>query len=752
MFSLIVTLTLAQVPGLPYGLPPGLEREYTARNAAVDAHLDLLANVPGDRQECTFYVWDNCGASKESYGCINYTVNAVLNARPKIISPVRLAGGRLLRYYLYDFANFRNFSKLRTAFDKIADFDPVFHEPAHQPQVKRVWDRVPPYLASDGKWYDYTARDVIEYRKIQASVGSGGAGPLLLLEELTHLHLPILAADWMIPTFWSAIKIDGVTGQYYQLRGIQVGGDPKKGEYTDFDAFLIQFGVDPKKFKDLPSAQRTIMKSVVAKRYRQIEITPQNTVQPQYGPGILSVTHDITNLEDDPAKDPLENIIDFEDAAREIIASLPCGLHAYLLTNGAGLAATEVPPNVAGWPHSPHSDAGGGTFQLVPGVACLECHGQNRGWNHTENTIRKLKADGFFAKYDFRVGKYTAKEFEDRASDLYDGEINLPLKLAGTGYGIAADQVTAGAWGLKSIEGVSAGIFAIYTEYFKEIGTARALREIGYRWTGKDEEALKRAFNEIIPRQEDDPGRTGALRINEPITRAQWNQIRFELCLRDRLHNEDIPPAIGPQYRFGPKLGAMKSKTIKTKEIERKEIENKLVEPSKAVVVTQPKTKAVEVPLVTTGKFKPIEKELPREARQQELPRNIEALPSAVEKLPRNIPSSMPRIVEQELPKQVIKDQVEPRPTPVIELKQEKQAIEYVAGSPGITIYGQPGSHIWLGKKAEYMGRLNGAGIGSWDFRDLHEYQPEYHFAIGDKWYTAQLFVDRRTVVRREVR
>lgn len=550
---LAALLALGQAPDLP----PELAREYSASDAAVQAVFDLMQNVGRKEWAGSFYVWDNIGENEKSAGAINYTVNAVLSRRPVILYPARAGkDGRLLRYNLYDLApDERDFACLFKEWNRIADIDPVFHEPADKPQVETIYETVTPYLASDGKTYDYIAKQIVRREKTQDQIASGGAGPLRLLVDLTGNRLPIISADFFIPVAWSAIKIDGVDGRYYQLRGIQVGGK------NDFDAFLEQFGSDARTLRKLRADQRTLMKSGVAKRFRQIDLLPAFGTSPQFGPSYITVSHDINNKEDDPANDPLENLIDFQDAAREIIAALPNGLHAYLLTNGQGAAQLEVPADIAAWPNSPHGDGQGGTKQLVPGISCLECHSPNRGYNPTKNYVRELKVKGFAAKFDFRVGKVSYKKFVDLLSDLYDGDFDAPLKLASAGYANAADLASLRAFGKTPIEGVGAEIVRIYGEYFLEINTVRALRDLGYRWTGSKEIDLLEAFNWLVPPAEDDPGRLGALRINRPINRYQWNQIRHEVALRDRVRAGLPPLSLPTGFRdvgIGAKAGAQR--------------------------------------------------------------------------------------------------------------------------------------------------------------------------------------------------
>lgn len=557
-WAIAAVLSLGQAPEPP----AGLIREYNASDAAVDAVFDLAQNVAADQRAYTFYLWDNCGNDNKSRGALNYAVNAVLSARPQILYLVPCGKEkRLLRGNLYDFArDRRDFeARLFKEYNALADFDPVFHEPADKPQVETIYETVAPYVASDGKTYDWIAKKIVRHEKVQPQIASGGAGPLKLLEDLTGMRLPIAAGDWFVATSLTQIEIDGIFGRYYRLRGLPSGN---RGRVTDLDVFLALFGTDAKAVAALRSDQQTLMKSGVIKNFRVIKVLPSFGTTAAYGPGVVTLSQDLTNLNLDPAKDQLENLIDGKFDASEIIATLPNGLHAYFLADGNGTAVNEVPATVAAWPGSPHGDGGGGTKQLFPAISCIDCHGKSKGWIPTRNYVRELKERGVHAKFDFAFGKRghktSFKEFVDRLSDLYDGDVDYSLKVSGAGYANAADLAGLRAWSKEPIEGVSAELVRIYSEYFAEISTVRALRELGYRWVGDDEGALLSTFSSLVPPAEGDPGRLALLRINQPIRRYQWNQIRYEVALRDVVH-AGLPPLALPTGFRNQAMGSVRT-------------------------------------------------------------------------------------------------------------------------------------------------------------------------------------------------
>src|SRR5262249_44913834 len=145
---------------------------------------------------------------------------------------------------------------------------------------------VTPYLASDGKYYDYQWEERPIIRRVEFGLHAGAAGPLsLLADQAGHNLLPIVRGDWWVATAWDSQTINGVKGSYYQLAGI---GDTL-GE------FLEQAGADPKLIAKLRSDQRTAMISEVTDKWRQIEAFFGSGVRPEFGPSLITITPHIAD-------------------------------------------------------------------------------------------------------------------------------------------------------------------------------------------------------------------------------------------------------------------------------------------------------------------------------------------------------------------------------------------------------------------------------------------------------------------------
>lgn len=537
MWQLAVVLAVAQLPA-----GEGYRRIYAPRDAAAAAWIDLSQHVPLHQQATQWYVWvpDHLN-SKEYRAIVNGAVNQIISTAGAIIKPVECAGGRLLRYDLEELnGRKKDFDRVWSELQKIGGEEPYFHQPRSfqkAEEYKRV--SVAPYLASDGRWYDYKHEKIHRYGKTEFGLHAGGAGPLRLLSTQTgDNQLPICRADFLLATAWNSITVGGVAGHYYQLAGIG----------ATLDDFLKQVGADPKTAEQLRSDQRIVMVSGVTGKWRRVDAFFAVGVRPEDGPSLFTITRDIKDRDTDARRHPLLNLLEFEDQAREAIAAKRNGLHLFLLTNGKGERQDSAPDDIAAWHNSPHV-----TKRLSAGISCMECHGGNRGYNPTENFVRDLARRGLAP-----VGDLTAKDayadILDRLRGLYDGDLDLPLRTAAAGYSLAVDRATGGVFGAKSVEGYSAATFKAYSNYFGKVYARQFLQELGYDCEEKDSLTL---LSKVIPPVADEDGRLGALRLGLPILRGDVHEVYYEAALRDALRPETgayDPPVEQPPPRDPRKL------------------------------------------------------------------------------------------------------------------------------------------------------------------------------------------------------
>lgn len=213
-------------------------------------------------------------------------------------------------------------------------------------------------------------------------------------------------------------------GRYYQFAGIRKA---KKG--TDEDALLqdlgvaidVDRGINAARLLDrLKSDQRAaVERSGVTGRPRRVDLFRTGTGRVDLVTGLISITHDIADDDIDVDVHPLANLVDFKDAAREVIWERKNGLHGYALFNGQGALQDEVPADVA----KDHTIPAPNTARLQSAISCIACHEAegSDGWKKVTNDVKKLKtklevfgdlSSGIL--FDFRTNA--------RLASLYGGE------------------------------------------------------------------------------------------------------------------------------------------------------------------------------------------------------------------------------------------------------------------------------------------------------------------------------------------
>lgn len=506
-------------------LPPGVTRIPSPQDAATVAMLDC-GSLSRDEQIGQFYLWDNID-SREARACLSWTVNAVMSQTPLICRPriISNSGVRLLAWNLYDLCpKPADFSKLWHALQEVARFEPYFHQPSLKKfQKKTIYRTVPPYIASDGKTYDYTAEVVIDKRPFEFGIHAN-AGALNLLSDMTGGSLmPIARGDWFLCTALTSLdSVDGIHGRYYQLAGL---------DKLNLDGLLKKIGANPK----LPEEfrQKAVQISDVTGLWRTSQTEPIISGQLEGGPGTLTITNDIKDSNEDEESHALLNLIGNVVNAKEIIFSKPNGLDGWYLTNGDGVQQAEAPPDVAAWPDAPWKRK-----HLPAGISCIDCHAGGQGLNPLKNVVLTNDRRGFSPLFDLhsRGGKMANKETQEIIRAQYLGDVEAGLVPRRLAYSAKVDQATLGVFRPKLGEAdavvlrASKALVGIYREYFAHMNAQKVLREVGYECPADIAPAVLRR---MIPIQNDDDARIRTLLNEEEILRADFHKIFPEVCNRD---------------------------------------------------------------------------------------------------------------------------------------------------------------------------------------------------------------------------
>lgn len=334
-----------------------------------------------------------------------------------------------------------------------------------------------------------------------------------VLQRLCDTDTPVCHYRHFVTETMSTL--DG--GLYYDFTGIKASPND---DQTDFEFTLEQFfGVDLKAIERLRADRRAA--------FFQSGVTgkPRVVMDVRAPTGLVTWTEDYADeAEQDAKKHPLQNLappVPFD--ASELIGIRANGMQLYVLFDGQGKLAEEVPPNIA----MDHSIPPPYTSRLVPGTSCISCHGPTRGFitvgNDALDILRGgeglLKPD--VLDFDRERLDRIAGLYQDSTQRLNDGRRD---------YSIAVKQATG-----QGVVAVCAEVQAIRDEYrYSTVDAVRALREVGVQVEGK--EAAVALLRELIPGV---PGvredvRVIGLKAGKSITATDFLQVYADVAFRVR--------------------------------------------------------------------------------------------------------------------------------------------------------------------------------------------------------------------------
>lgn len=501
MTTLFLMLALAQQPAAE---PRLIGPSEAAKLAAADVQTLLSEH----EQHGALYAYFPEADPVKAAG-FSYAVNTALN-RTGLLAPVAIvAGGHLARVDLFAMAEGKDLANLLDLLEnRLAFADPFFHKRGLVRKGGNYFlkEPIPPYVANDGKTYDYKTVPIRREEQFALHLAEHGMENILLLHGLTGRDLPIVRADWFQNVILSTINVGLTKGLYYEFRGV-------KGQ--TLPQILAGFGVKQETIDKLDSDSfAAILASKVTDRGRRIVAFYGSQVKPTQGLPLILITFDTALGDVREDQDPILNILDSKVTAKEIFIFLPNGLILFLLTNGQDVLQDFAPDQVA---HDRTVESPS-PKTLVPAVSCIACHTE---WKHlaADGTSTSAKMfiefeNDILAMYQQQFGRTKRgaiiDEFGGRKGSIsnlfkayskYSGDLKPILRLAS----VFHSDVTFTLTGHK-IEDVGTSIQQVRDDYcYTHRTRQRLLYDLGERVEPVGKTPLEKSrymakrFAEIVP-------------------------------------------------------------------------------------------------------------------------------------------------------------------------------------------------------------------------------------------------------------
>lgn len=532
---------------------------------AVALAVGDLGKMSRDNQPFQRYVWIP-EPSKARIGAVAYAMNLSCSQSSVIVRPEIIGNGQLLRWDLRVlWPREDTVTKMITLWEEF-QFEPYFHiikttadalpvnavaiepnetDPAGSIRFKiedQLWYRSPnkSYFLWDGvDWVLTQAPFQFETKKVSTYGAHCGLEQATILQGLTQSNAAIVRYDYFISKALSTL--DG--GMYYKFAGISKSTINGK---TDQAVFLESLGANEQLVATLRSDQRAVMfRSNVTGKPRRIDAFQGVGVRPGSGTGLITITYDVADENVDPRRDPIRNLLDFKDDAREIIAEKPNGMHIFALFNGNGELQDSAPDNIV----NDHAIPAPHTARLQPAISCVRCHGPFDGYQPFQNDVQKMLS-GLLDVFDDLDSKQAVPDTLDRLAGLYAGDLNKPIRRGRDDYASAVFIATGG----MNIPDASSVLSQVYGDYnFKSVDAHTACLELGYnvpqaQATGYLNQLLPPLQQDIVGISPEDPI-IGALKAGLEVNRYQWEQVYADAAFRT-LQTRKIQNETAQQEQF----------------------------------------------------------------------------------------------------------------------------------------------------------------------------------------------------------
>jgi len=563
-FLCSVLLLLAAVPAVAQQQDGRVAVRVSTPADAVNWATQDIAQLPEAVRPHVRYLWDPSGNPKTGQIislCLNMAVSqASIPLRPSLVLG---SNNQLWRIDLRQCCpQEEDYIRVRDLLEELDVQEPYFHIVQEIQEFEEVTEQVrvqvEPYLARDGKVYDYKF-EKRTVRKPKLTGTQTATYPMHVQPGMDTLSAAMLTNNPIMRYDWWAVKclttIDG--GIYYGLLNVQKTREIDGKKVTAQAQWLAWLGADENQIAKLRSDNRAIVfrSGIAQRRPRMIELYFGTAARPVDGIPLISMTHDVFPEDIDPRQHPIRNLTSFydvttqtfKDRAREAIGVRQNGWPTYALFDQNGELVDVVPDKVAR-DNVPHPfDA-----RLQPGLSCIRCHFPDDGWKPLRNDVGQLlraRQDGLrldvFDDLDSSEGVYDTLDRLAGQFSATDLQIDNAFRVSSNAISQAVFRSTK--FPELRVEGatipeIGEAVRQLYAAYvFEPVTPQKALREMGFQVR---EDLAVELFNQVCPPlpanqygfSPEDP-LIGSLRVwstEHPLnlSRFEWEQIYADVMVR----------------------------------------------------------------------------------------------------------------------------------------------------------------------------------------------------------------------------
>lgn len=494
MIELLLAVVLTATPQ-----EPEVTKLITPQDAVAFAIADLASIEDEEARRFTRYLWIPPWGDAKWIPATNFVVNAAVSHSRTIQYPTLAANGWMLRYDLRFLApEQEDLQAIVNVWDGLSVDDPYFHIPKALSGVNEAV--AAPHLSSD---------------------------LVTALNALNESSSLVYRADW-----FTCMALDTAgDGRYYDFRRFrEFARRNDKGDRTSSEeaAVLANYGLWEDFSRDLGGERR------VGQFFSRVTGKPRAVSFIKGAGGDGWVTEDPDENDETADRHPIYSLLEQRFRGREVIFTLPNGLHGFMITNEQGAILDAVPDVIASDSQIPSPYP----KQLQGAISCIRCHAVDdaEGLRDVRNDVATLLASGLQVVGDLSEPDSFAAR--DKIAGLYGGrDFQRSLERGRFDYvGVIEDELTNGE---MTAQELFQQVTTIYGDYrYPLVDLKQAMKEVGYAVDGEGFDAMQALRARLSLEGEslpgvifDDPTIAG-MALGIEVTRRDFERIYNDWALR----------------------------------------------------------------------------------------------------------------------------------------------------------------------------------------------------------------------------